>query len=288
MTEKVGKKKLEDILVKSPMQKEDLYSRLPELHKQFIESLRGPKGNDAPKPTREELTESIKPHLGLVSESVAKLIPKPFNGLNGIDGENGKDGNDGEKGERGMRGLRGEKGDPGEKGYQGDAGEKGKDGSPDTPEQIIAKIHKAKVFIKPTMIEGFADMQNDIATTKKRTQSFSNIGGPTQLNIKNAGAVVGRVETVNFTGATITPVGDGREVNIAISGGGTTWITDEVPSGSGTSFTIAHTPVAGTFKLYRGGAKQQGGGGDFTLIGTALTLNTALVASEILLCDYGY
>ena len=288
MTEKAGKKNLEDILVKSPIQKEDLTDPAREAHRQFFESLRGPKGADSPKPTAEELTEAIRPHLGMLIEHVSKKIPKPFNGMDGVDGKDGVDGNVGEKGEKGLRGLRGEKGEAGEKGYQGDMGTKGKDGSPDTPEQVIAKIHQAKILIKPTMIEGFSDMQNDIATTKKRTQSFSNIGGPTQLNIKNAGAAVGRVETVNFTGATITSVGDGREVNIAVSGTGATWIADEVPSGSGTSFTIAHTPVAGTFTLYRGGAKQQGGGGDFTLTGTALTLNVALLSGEILLCDYGY
>ncbi len=64
-------------------------------------------------------------------------------------------------------------------------------------------------------------------------------------------------------------------------------VTEEVPTGSGTSFSLAHTPIAGTLKLYRGGARQQATV-DFTLSGASITLTIALQAGEVLIADYGY
>src|SRR3990167_7283098 len=65
------------------------------------------------------------------------------------------------------------------------------------------------------------------------------------------------------------------------------FIDDETPSGSGTAFTISRAPETGSFKLYRGGARQRVTE-DYTLSGRDLTLNVALVSGEILLCDFRY
>src|SRR3990167_3576503 len=65
------------------------------------------------------------------------------------------------------------------------------------------------------------------------------------------------------------------------------FVDDETPSGSGTAFTISRVPEAGSFKLYRGGARQRVTE-DYTLSGKNLTLNIALAAGEILLCDFRY
>lgn len=63
----------------------------------------------------------------------------------------------------------------------------------------------------------------------------------------------------------------------------------EVPSGSGTSFTLAHTPLTGTVALYRGGSRQQGGmGNDYTISGSSITFAVTVSAGEILLADYQY
>lgn len=68
-----------------------------------------------------------------------------------------------------------------------------------------------------------------------------------------------------------------------------TSIYEEIPAGSGTSFTLAHVPVAGTVRLYRGGARQQVGiGKDYTISGTNITLAVALVVGEILIADYTF
>lgn len=55
--------------------------------------------------------------------------------------------------------------------------------------------------------------------------------------------------------------------------------------GAGTSFTLANTPVSGTLKLYRGGARQKLTD-DYTLSGVTITLLVALVGGEILIADY--
>lgn len=63
---------------------------------------------------------------------------------------------------------------------------------------------------------------------------------------------------------------------------------DLTPQGPGTAFSLAHNPIAGTVRLYRGGAYQQGGGGDYTIVGQNITLINVLQVGEILLADYNY
>lgn len=74
-------------------------------------------------------------------------------------------------------------------------------------------------------------------------------------------------------------------------GGGNTSVFGETPADTGdqTNFTLAHTPAAGTVRLYRGGAYQQGGiGKDYTISGATITLSVVLATGEILQADYEY
>lgn len=151
-----------------------------------------------------------------------------WKGLDGVDGKDGKDGKDGaqgprgDKGEKGDTGEKGEKGDrglKGDRGEKGDKGDNGKDGSPDTGDQIIDKIATSDKKIGKKNIEGFGEFEDFVKTNLSRRQTST--GGQTSLLLKQGGGNASRVETINFqSGATITPVGDGREVNITISGGG--------------------------------------------------------------------
>lgn len=135
-------------------------------------------------------------------------------------------------------------------------GEKGDDGSPDTPEEIKRKLDIA-------LEDDLFDIE-DIENLEERLKNLEE-------------RPLGRV------------------------GGGTSklavdlhFIDDETPTNSGDdlTFTIARTPSpTSSFKLYRGGARQQVNpsgttDGDYSLSGTTFTLNVALVTSEILLCDY--
>ncbi len=64
----------------------------------------------------------------------------------------------------------------------------------------------------------------------------------------------------------------------------------ETPSGtvngSNTSFTIASTPVSGTLMLFRDGQLLVGGGADYTLSSTTITMTTAPVTGSVLLAYY--
>ena len=74
--------------------------------------------------------------------------------------------------------------------------------------------------------------------------------------------------------------GKGREIR---------FIDDETPlnSGDDITFTVKRTPINGSLKLYRGGARQRVTE-DYTISGRTLTLINAVQSGEILLCDYRY
>ena len=97
------------------------------------------------------------------------------------------------------------------------------------------------------------------------------------------------VAQIDFAGAGVTATNSGNNVTATISGSTGTAVTEEELTGTGTSFTLAQTPVSGTLKLYRGGSRQQlGANKDYTLSGTTITLIIAKVAEEILIADYNY
>jgi hypothetical protein len=64
-------------------------------------------------------------------------------------------------------------------------------------------------------------------------------------------------------------------------------VYDEAVSGSGTSWTLAHTPVSGTLRLYGAGQRLTGGGVDYTLSGATITTINSYSAGQIR-ADYNY
>ncbi len=66
---------------------------------------------------------------------------------------------------------------------------------------------------------------------------------------------------------------------------------DETPTGIingvNTTFTLSQTPLAGSLKVYRGGARQKVTE-DYTLSATTITFILAPQVGEIILCDYRY
>jgi hypothetical protein len=65
-------------------------------------------------------------------------------------------------------------------------------------------------------------------------------------------------------------------------------IRGEAVSGSGTSFTLANTPIANTLQLYRGGIRITVAGGDYTIVSAAITLSSSLETGNTLTADYQY
>lgn len=118
------------------------------------------------------------------------------------------------------------------------------------------------------------------------------------ITIQGLGITIDKnVRFINFTGSGLTSVTRSKDGVVTVNIGGAssgTKVSEEVPTNSGdnTNFTIAHTPTSGTFRLYRGGARQQSIGAtpDYTLTGTALVLTIPLdVANgEALFADYEY
>jgi len=76
---------------------------------------------------------------------------------------------------------------------------------------------------------------------------------------------------------------------IGISGGSTP-VSGEEPSGSGTSLALAHTPAAGSiFLLLKNGVMmREGSGNGFTRVADAITLTTAKVAGDWFAAFYYY
>lgn len=72
-------------------------------------------------------------------------------------------------------------------------------------------------------------------------------------------------------------------------GGGTpVWAEDLTPQGPGTAYTLAHTPIAGSVRLFRGGAYQSVAAGDYSIAGASITLGTTTQSGEVLVADYSY
>ena len=164
----------------------------------------------------------------------------------------------------------------------------------DTPDQLIEKVNKSSLLIAKERVEGLVDAIKMAAANA----AYATVGITTSIFFKN-GTQVGRAKNINFiegSNMTITTYQTGDQMNVQFTSTGASGGTiadEEVPTDSGdhTNFTIAHTPNTGTFKLYRGGARQQSGV-DYTLTGTALVLTTPLDTvdngGETLFCDYTY
>ncbi len=72
------------------------------------------------------------------------------------------------------------------------------------------------------------------------------------------------------------------------SGGAGTFVDNEVVSGSATTFTLAHTPIAGCQHVYANGQRlTPGGGNDYTIAGAVITTAQSWSAGNVL-ADYRY
>ena len=172
--------------------------------------------------------------------------------------------------------------------FDGLPGTPGKDGSSDNSIGIRDKLEtlKGKERLSKDAIDGLEEELKKIKDEKAGT-GMAIFGGNRPLQIQQSGTVKEKAARyINFTGATVSRATDGV-VTVAIGGG--TAVDGEVPTDSGDhiNFTIAHTPTAGTFKLYKGGARQQATV-DYTLTVAALVLTIALATGETLICDYSY
>lgn len=102
-------------------------------------------------------------------------------------------------------------------------------------------------------------------------------------------AVAGAVN--DNAGAAIVPwkvnPNTGRLLISAVLSGHGTPVNNEVVSGSGTTWTLAHIPLVGIQHIYANGQRLTPGGVDYTISGATITTIVSFVAGTVL-ADYEY
>lgn len=193
-------------------------------------------------------------------------------GKAGRDGADGKNGKDGAMGPQGVRGAQGPSGADGKDGIDGRDGKNGKNGTAPVLEDIVANVLKEITSGKKLTVDHIDGLTGGLAQLK----DFLKVGG-----YRGGGDTVAA-----GTGVTITIDANGHKVITATGGAGNAVYGENLtPQGPGTVYTLAHTPIAGTVRLYRGGAYQQAGT-DYTIVGGIITLAVATQSGEVLLADY--
>lgn len=159
-------------------------------------------------------------------------------------------------------------------------------GSPDTGKEIITKVNddKSKLVIKKEKVEGLADLENLAKTADANSQNAMRLRAGVLylsqlLDVSVQGISAG--QAIKWTGTQWIPF---------TPSGANSSAYGEVPTNTGDdiNFTLANTPVAGTVRLYRGGAYQSVTEGDYSIVGGTITLTTALETGNTLITDYEY
>lgn len=78
-----------------------------------------------------------------------------------------------------------------------------------------------------------------------------------------------------------------RRLLVSGSGGSSNFVDNEVVAGSGTTFTLATTPVLNSQHIYANGQRLTPGGVDYTIVGAVITMLTSWVAGTVL-ADYRF
>ena len=98
-------------------------------------------------------------------------------------------------------------------------------------------------------------------------------------------STAGVSQIIAGTNVTISPSGGTGAVTVNATGGSTlSFIDNEIVSGSGTSYTLANTPVIGTVHLYARGQRLTPSV-DFTISGASISTTDTWSAGD-LLADY--
>lgn len=201
---------------------------------------------------------------------------------------------------------------------QGEPGNPGKDAPPISKEEIIKeimqKIPDKKVLIKSVLQalpedkpslkiiqEKFEtdpmsviDKILELAKKGKFKLKTEHIDGLDQTisafsNQLGRGYLHGGGDSLKAgSGITLTANADGTKTIVSTGGGTFTGDIDITlyDTGDQIHYTLPSIPIANTFNLYRGGAKQTTIASDYTLVGTALTLTIALESSNSLIGNW--
>lgn len=199
----------------------------------------------------------------------------------------------GDKGDRGFTGAKGDKGDTGNQGEKGNigetgpAGKDGKDGiTPDT-ESIKRAVIAVMPFIdqkdeqEPELnMDMFTKMIEEHPALKRVSDSIKSIDARTRQYLHGGG------DTVDAgSGISITTNSNGRKT-ITNTGTAVNYADGETAGGSGTAWTLAHTPTAGSEKIYANGQRLQLTT-DYTIVGANITTVNSFALGSLNV-DYRY
>ena len=95
---------------------------------------------------------------------------------------------------------------------------------------------------------------------------------------------VNMVAGLNLLVPSSSPIAKTGATTFSDTSGGNNFVYNEIVSGSGTTFTLAYTPVAGMFALFAQGQRLYPPA-DYTLAGAVITTVNSWLAGNIL-CDY--
>lgn len=189
----------------------------------------------------------------------------------------------------------------------------GTDNKNDDPLDIANKLNTLKDVIDVSVIKGAVDKKYVQEQNKKVLDGMIKEEGRIKLkdqrwhggglsSVHHDTTLTGTGSTsspltFNFSsiiagsGITITDNGNGTITITSTGGGGgvTTW-TQEIPSGSingsNTAFTLSGTPVANSLLFFWNGQMLKGGGVDYTLSGTTVTMVTTPQTGDKIIALY--
>jgi hypothetical protein len=135
-------------------------------------------------------------------------------------------------------------------------------------------------------IKGIDEALAQIASTGKAT-FVSGTAKPIRLT--NDGTLIDKnIRNLNFKGTAVTSIvrnADGTiDITLDTGAGSTTPVNNEIVSGSGTTFTLAYTPTAGSVHLY-GYGQRLTLTEDYTITGAVITTINSFDTGKIL-ADY--
>lgn len=133
----------------------------------------------------------------------------------------------------------------------------------------------------------FAAFEQRIKDLKIQFQKRGGGSMPFKVSI-NGTILSTRYADINFKGQGVTyTTSDNnttKQVDLTLTASATSFVDNEVVSGSGTAFTLANTPVLGSEKLF-GNGQRLTPVVDYTISGSAITTNNSWLAGQIL-ADY--
>lgn len=149
----------------------------------------------------------------------------------------------------------------------GKDGKQGKDAKSPSVEEILNSLFNSKRLTLDQII----DLRPHLDNLRRAVMrgGGDTVAAGTGITIMNTNGV----KTISAPSASGTNVYDEN-------------LSSQLPS---STLVLAHTPIAGTVRLYRGGARQNlGAGNDYTISGATITLIIAAVSGETIVADYAY